>query len=128
MTETTVAADIHQALDVHLNSLAQIAFNLTLGFQHRANPAQLVFIQVLDSSLEADTSFLKNGVCSRASDAVDISQPNLRPFVGWKIHPSYTCHLGISLSLSLFVFRINADHPNHTFAVDDLALITHLFH
>ena len=27
------------------------------------------------------------------------------------------------LSLALFVFRVDADHPHHTLAVDDLALI-----
>src|SRR5271155_1161907 len=28
------------------------------------------------------------------------------------------------LALALFVFRVDADHPHHTFAVDDLALVT----
>jgi hypothetical protein len=29
--------------------------------------------------------------------------------------------------LSLFVFRIRADHAHHAFAVDDLAVVAHLF-
>src|SRR5580692_2593655 len=28
------------------------------------------------------------------------------------------------LALALFVFRVDADHPHHTLAVDDLALVT----
>jgi hypothetical protein len=28
-----------------------------------------------------------------------------------------------ALSLALFVFRVDADHPHHAFAVDDLALV-----
>jgi hypothetical protein len=33
-----------------------------------------------------------------------------------------------SLSLSLFMFRIRANHAHHTFAMDDLAVIAHLFY
>jgi hypothetical protein len=32
------------------------------------------------------------------------------------------------LPLALFVFRIHADHPHHTLAVDDLALVTDLLY
>jgi hypothetical protein len=28
------------------------------------------------------------------------------------------------LPLALFVFRVDTDHPHHTFAVNDLALVT----
>src|SRR6185295_12406568 len=43
MSQTAISADIHQALDVHLNPLTQITFNLALRFQNGANPPQLVF-------------------------------------------------------------------------------------
>jgi hypothetical protein len=36
--------------------------------------------------------------------------------------------LYFSLSLSLFMFGIDTDHSHHAFAVDDLALVAHLFH
>jgi hypothetical protein len=36
--------------------------------------------------------------------------------------------LYFSLSLSLFVFGINADHSHHAFAMDDLALVAHLLY
>jgi hypothetical protein len=36
--------------------------------------------------------------------------------------------LSPSLTLALFVFGINADHPHHTLAVDDLAFITNLLY
>jgi len=32
------------------------------------------------------------------------------------------------LSLSLFVFRIDANHTHHTLAVNDFALVTHFFY
>jgi hypothetical protein len=33
-----------------------------------------------------------------------------------------------ALSLPLFVFRVLANHPHHTFAVDDFALVANLFY
>jgi hypothetical protein len=36
--------------------------------------------------------------------------------------------LATVLSLPLFVFRILANHPHHTFAVHDLALVTNLLY
>jgi hypothetical protein len=33
----------------------------------------------------------------------------------------------LRLALSLFVLRIRADHAHHAFAVDDLAVVAHLF-
>src|SRR5208282_5798553 len=31
---------------------------------------------------------------------------------------------GLTLPLALLMFRVDADHPHHTFAVDNLALVT----
>ena len=45
MTQATITTDVHQTLDVHLDALAQIAFDLALRFEDGANPAQLVFTQ-----------------------------------------------------------------------------------
>jgi len=32
------------------------------------------------------------------------------------------------LALALFMFRVDADHPHHTLAVDNLALVTNFLH
>src|SRR5205085_3030148 len=52
MAQSAICADVHQTLDVHLNALAKIAFYLSLTFQDRANPAQLIFVQIPDMSVE----------------------------------------------------------------------------
>jgi hypothetical protein len=31
------------------------------------------------------------------------------------------------LTLTLFMLRVGADHPDHALAVDDLAVVAHLF-
>ena len=52
MTQSAVATDVHQPLDVHLDALAQVAFNFSLRFENRTDPAQLVLAQILDASVD----------------------------------------------------------------------------
>jgi len=35
--------------------------------------------------------------------------------------------IGNELSLPLFVFRVDANHPHHALAMNDLALVAHFF-
>ena len=37
MSQTAIAANVHQSLDVHLDALAQVALDLALGFQDGAD-------------------------------------------------------------------------------------------
>jgi hypothetical protein len=41
-------------------------------------------------------------------------------------NPQAEIRMPQSLALSLFVFRVCADHAHHAFAVDDLAVVAHL--
>jgi hypothetical protein len=34
----------------------------------------------------------------------------------------------MNLSLPLFVFRVDANHPHHALAMNDLALVAHFFY
>src|SRR5688500_13545933 len=95
MAQAAVATDVHQTFDVHLNSLAQVTFNLSLRFQDSADTTQLVFTQIPDTGIEIHASFFKNRIRSGTTNSVDISQPNLGPFIGWKINTSYTCHYNL---------------------------------
>src|SRR5690242_10598548 len=49
MPEPPISANIHQTLDVHLNALAQIAFDFALRLKDRANTTQLFFAQIADT-------------------------------------------------------------------------------
>ena len=92
MSQTTVATDVHQSLDVHLNALAEIAFDLSLCFQNRTNSAQLVFAEIPHASVEIHAGFLEHRTRSRATYTVDVSQTNLGSLVRWQINSCYTCH------------------------------------
>ena len=52
MPQSAIAADVHQTLDVHLNALAQVAFDLALRFENRPDAAQLVLAQIFDASVD----------------------------------------------------------------------------
>jgi hypothetical protein len=150
MPESTIAPDIHQPFDVHLNAFAEVAFNFALRFEYRPDAAQLVIVQILDASIDVDCGLSKNRACARTTDTVNVSQPNLGPFIRWKIDACYTCHFFTcspltrvsanaidqqsqfrnpkTLSLPLFMLRVDANHPHHTFAVNDFALVTHFLY
>jgi hypothetical protein len=62
MPQPAIATDVHQALDVHLHTLAQVAFNFSLRFQNGTNPAQLIFTQISYASVEVDAGFLEHRI------------------------------------------------------------------
>src|SRR5688572_12422313 len=60
MPQTAICADVHQTLDVHLNTLAEVAFDFALGFQDRANATELFFAQVTHARVETDLRLVQN--------------------------------------------------------------------
>ena len=51
VTQAAIAAEIHQALDVHRDFAAQIAFDLIFAVDHLAQPQHLVVGQLMDATL-----------------------------------------------------------------------------
>ena len=60
VSQAAIATDIHQTLDVHLDTLPKVTFDLTLRFQDAANTAQLIFTQIPYASIEIDARFLEH--------------------------------------------------------------------
>src|SRR4030095_15585614 len=85
MPESAIAPDVHQPFDVHLYALTQVALNFALRFEDRPDTTQLVIIQILYASVDVDCGLSKNRACARTTDTVNVSQPNLGPFIRWKI-------------------------------------------
>src|SRR6266496_3862315 len=121
MPQAAISTNVHQALDVHLHALAQVAFDLALSFDHGANPAQIIFTEVPDPRVETHLRFNQNRRRARSANSVNSCKTDLRSFVGRKID---TCDTSHCLSLSLFVLGIAANHAHYTFSVHELALIT----
>ena len=58
MPQATIRPDIHQALDVHLDPLAQIAFDFPLSFDDRADPAEIIFSQIANARINVHIRFV----------------------------------------------------------------------
>src|SRR5690554_6332947 len=56
MAQATIAADVHEALDVQLNFTPQVTFDLVLLLHHATQAGDLRFSQVLDPGVRADLS------------------------------------------------------------------------
>ena len=85
MAKAAVAADLHQALDVHGDLAAQIALHLQVMVDVIAQGADLVFGKVLDARIGVDAGRGDDLVRGRAADAVDIGQGDLNAFFPGKV-------------------------------------------
>jgi hypothetical protein len=155
MAQASVRADVHQAFDVHLYALAQVAFDFALRVKNRANATEFVLAQISDACINADLRLRQDRGRTRAPDTVNVCETDLRALIRRKIDTSYTSHnftiadcrlliadlrktlvfqseirnpkSEILSSLSLFMLGVGADHAHHAFAVNDLAVVAHLF-
>src|SRR5215471_14455288 len=72
VSQTTVAADVHQSFDVHLHLLTKISLNAALLINDSSNSIYFLFGQLPDSLVDADSRFTEYLVRTRAADAVDV--------------------------------------------------------
>ena len=91
MSQTTIAPDVHQPLDVHLDLLAQIAFYPALLVDHRANAIDFLFGQLSNALIDAYARFSKYLVGARAPDAVYVRQTDFSSFVSWQVDTCDAC-------------------------------------
>ena len=85
VTQTTVAADFAQPLNVHADFTAQVALDGVVILDGVTQQALLILGQILNTGVGIDLGDLQNlsGPCG--SDAVDISQRNFNPLVAGKV-------------------------------------------
>ena len=60
MTDSTVATDIHKALDVHLDGRTEFTFDLVLFIDFSTDLGNLIVIPVTNLDGRIDTALLKN--------------------------------------------------------------------
>jgi hypothetical protein len=70
------------------------------------------------------TPVARRSLRERAAHAVDRGQADDGVLMIWDINPCNTCHslFLAKLTLTLLVTRLDADHADHAFALDDLAV------
>jgi hypothetical protein len=127
MTNTSIAANLHQPADVLTDFLAQITFDPALVLNDLADPPRLVLGEILDPGRLLYLGLLQDLSRPRSTDTVNVRQSDPDVFILGKVHSRNSSHL-FSLPLALLVFRILADHPHHAISADDLTLRTHSLH
>jgi hypothetical protein len=82
MTDTTVATDIHESLDVHLNGGTEFTFNLELT-DFGTDCCGLCVIPVANLDSRIDAALLQDPGGSAAADSEDVGKSYITSFVVW---------------------------------------------
>src|SRR6185503_4538988 len=128
VTQSAIASDVHQAFDVHLDLLAQVAFDSALLVEDSANAIDFLFREFADALVTADAGFAQHFVCAGAANAINVCQTNFSSLISWQVDACDACHsssVAALLTLSLFMLWIRANNSDDTLAVDDLAVVAH---
>jgi len=133
MTNAAVTTEVHQALDIHRDISAQIAFNLKI----RNRRSQLCYFrlrEILNFNRRIDTRCGTDLFRTRITDAVNRRQRDNDVLIQRYVYACYTCHTISSiralplfrrpcrLTLALLVPRVSANHPYDAVATNDLAI------
>jgi hypothetical protein len=81
MPQATVAAEIHEALDVHGNLGAQITLHLVMGIDDLPNGIHLSIRKVIRLGVPIDAGLIEDLFGRRPPNAVDVCQSNLDALV-----------------------------------------------
>jgi hypothetical protein len=93
MPKPSVAPEIHQPLDVHLDLAPQIAFDLELGFEKIADPLDFTFRQFLGHLVRCDARLLADAASRGATHAVEVREREYDVLVTRKVDASDASHM-----------------------------------
>ncbi len=91
MAQTAITAKVHESLDIHGDLATQIAFDFDFAVNQFADFCDLGFRQIIRSGIRINLRFRKNILSDRTTDAVNVGQGDLNPFVSRQIYTSNTC-------------------------------------
>ena len=81
MTQSAIATNLHQPLDIHRNGFAQIAFNHPVSLDNVTDAHGFFLSQVFDLGVNVDSGFLTDFRRAAFADAEYVRKPDLNPFV-----------------------------------------------
>lgn len=82
MTQATVTADIHQSLDIHLDTFSEITLYIAFSIENRAELIQLVFAEVLNSQINVNARLAEDLGRARFTYTIDVGHSDLCPLIG----------------------------------------------
>jgi hypothetical protein len=138
VAEAAVAAEVHQALDVHLHFTAQIAFDLVVRLEQLTDLLDVVLGELFGLLRRGDPGALADLERERLPHAVKVGERIRDVLVTRKVDACDTSHVTIfsderyepgraGLTLALLVTRVLANDAHDALTADDLALVANLF-
>src|SRR5438309_825181 len=122
VAEAAVRADLGEALDRLLALAAKVALHLELGVDVVAELRDLVVREVADLRIRRQAERGSDLARRRLTDAVDVGQPDLEPFLVRQVDAGDTRH---ALTLPLLVAWIRANDQDRALPLDDAAALAH---
>jgi hypothetical protein len=92
VTRAAIALNVDEALDVHLDVLAQVALDVSFVLDHLADAVDLVLAQILDLLEGIYIRLLQNLERAGIPDAEDVCERDPCLLVAGQIDASNTCH------------------------------------
>src|SRR5690606_16861250 len=129
MAQAPVAADVHQALDIHLHFAAQVTFDQMVALDDFAKTRHFGFGEIPNTGGRLDSDLLEHLRALGRTNSIDVGQTNVDRLVAWYVYAGDTSHsypspVLIRLALALLVLGINANNADHSAPLDDLATLT----
>jgi len=118
VTQTSVAADVHEPLDVHGNLPAEITLNPHFFIDDVTQAIDFIVSQVPNPGVRIDSGASEKLLARMQPDAVDVRQRSFDPLIPGKVNSRNSGHVlspqpclpGDSLALPLLMPRIDANH------------------
>jgi hypothetical protein len=129
VAQTTVAAQVHQSLDVQTDLTTKVTFNLDIEFlNHLADSTTFIVVQIITALIQRNLSGIENDARLVNTNSVDIGERNFHALISGKIDACDTSHYRTSrLPLPLVVAAVIANNPHDATSTDDFAFFTNLF-
>ena len=90
MAQATIAADLHQSLDVLRRLATQVTLDRVVRIDIVTKLDDLFFGEVAHARVRINAGLLANLLCAGQTDTINVSQTNLHALIARKVDTEYT--------------------------------------
>jgi hypothetical protein len=126
MAEAAVAAEIHQALDVHLNLAPKVALDLVVRLQDLTDPLDLTLGELLRHPVPGYPRLVADAARRGLPDAEEVRERINDVLVTGKVDACYAGHVFSLLALPLLVAGVFANDPDDALAANHFTFVADL--
>lgn len=101
MTQTTVAAQVHQPLDIHSNFASEITLDRVVGVDHLADPNDLGVGEFIHATIVRNPDLGTDLARLRTPNPMNVGERDLDALVGRNVDTRNTRHASFSLKVAL---------------------------